>query len=180
MWIGSFHILRTAHAKFWDSEYRVAVKILRTQCGDEKRILFSYENWVSNWRASFIRCNFSSIGREISLYPPTLFVNQFVFFETWAWAGIVCGLEPFRTPEWRGGCQMMFFCRFFFPPTSIELRTSVSICSKCNFSSYSPILLVIEGFLVLVLELVLKQNPVGWLQRNHWITNHFFCVGKLV
>ena len=124
MWIGSVHTLsRTAHAKFWDSEYRVAVKILRIQCGDEKRILFSYENWVSNWRAGFIRCNFSSIGREISLYPPTLFVNQFGFFRNLS-LGWNCVWPRAIPNSWMEGWVSNDFFVGFPPPlrgSSLEL-----------------------------------------------------------
>lgn len=61
----------------------------------------------------------------------------------------------------------MIFLSVFLPPYEDRAWNLCVHLSKCNFSFYSPILLVIEGFLVLVLELVLKQNPVGWLQRNH-------------
>lgn len=180
-----FHILRTAHAIFWDSEYRVCVKFFHTQCGDEKKNLFLLRELRFELACQFHQMRFLFYRKRksgISSYPPTLFVHHVVFFlffgcvddgagnssrtlsvgcgetteqstfcvgkvegklhnlrrrdgrvhippnyETWAWAGIVCGLEPFRTPEWRGGCQI-FFYQFFFPPTRIELRTSVSNC----------------------------------------------------
>ena len=62
---------------------------------------------------------------------------------------------------------MIFFKQFFFPPTRIEVRTSVSNCPSAIFSFYPLVILVIQGFFMSVLELVLKQNPVGWLQKNH-------------